>query len=92
VTGGADPSRAIDMETGEAMAVLRPMLSVEVRVLPEGGHAFLSALAAGSNLGAAAERALTTDDQFDLAQHLQGLFALGAVAAVHLPDKISQHA
>ncbi|MEQ9609450.1 MAG: DNA-binding domain-containing protein [Kiloniellaceae bacterium] len=91
VTSGADPSRAVDMRVGEAVAVLRPMLSVEVRVLPPGGYAFLSALAAGNSLSAAAERALTIDDQFDLARHLQGLFALGAVAAIHA-DSLSQRA
>lgn len=91
-TSGADPSRAVDMKAGEAVAVLRPMLSVEVRVLPPGGYAFLSALAAGSSLGAAAELALTAHDDFDLVRHLQGLFALGAVAAVHLPDTPSQQA
>ncbi|MGF1629056.1 MAG: putative DNA-binding domain-containing protein [Kiloniellaceae bacterium] len=92
VTSGADPSRAVDMKTGEAVAVLRPMLSVEVRVLPEGGHAFVSALAAGSSLGAAAELALTVEAGFDLGQHLQGLFALGVVVAKLLPDKLSQQA
>ncbi|WP_340115917.1 DNA-binding domain-containing protein [Pelagibius sp. 7325] len=92
VTSGADPSRAVDMKAGEAVAVLRPMLSVEVRVLLPDGYAFLFALAAGNSLSVAAERALTIDDQFDLARHLQGLFALGAVAAIHLPDSFSQQA
>lgn len=92
VTSGGDPARAVDMKQGEAIAVVRPMLSVEVRVLPAGGHDFLAALAAGSCLGAAAEQALAAHADFDLAPHLQGLFALGAVAAIRLPDTDSQQA
>ncbi len=92
VTSGADPERAVDMKTGEAAAVLRPMLSVEVRVLPPGGYAFLAALAVGACLGEAAERALAAHADFDLAGHLQGLFALGAVTAIHVPETDSQQA
>jgi hypothetical protein len=58
------------------------MLSVELRVLPPGGHAFMAALAAGATLGEAAEAALEAAADVDLATHLQGLFALGAVTAL----------
>jgi len=89
---GADPVRAVDMKTGEDVAVLRPMLSVDVRVLPAGGHAFLAALAGGACLGAAAETAAAAAVDFDLAAHLQGLFSLGAVAALWLPEPEPQQA
>lgn len=80
--GDAGPA---DMMRGEAVAVLRPKLSVETRVLPAGGYAFIAALAAGEALGAAAEAALAAAPESALAEHLQGLFALGAVVALVPP-------
>jgi hypothetical protein len=85
-TTGADAGVAVDMKRGEDVAVLRPMLSVELRVLPPGGRAFIAALAAGDTLAAAAEAAVAAAPNSDLAHHLQGLFALGAVTALDLPD------
>jgi hypothetical protein len=76
---------AVDMTRGEEVAVLRPLLAVEVRVLPPGGHPFIAALMAGTSLEAAAEAALAAAPGSDLAAHLRGLFALGAVSALVLP-------
>ena len=81
-TGGGDPEVEVDMKRGEDVAVLRPALTVDVRLLPAGGHAFMAQLAAGRSLGEAAEAAARTSGDFDLAQHLQGLFQLGAVTAL----------
>lgn len=81
---------AADMAVGQQVAVIRPTLSVELRVLPPGGHAFLAALAAGATLGEAAETALASHPDFDLSAHLQGLFALGAVTALLLPTPETQ--
>ena len=92
VTGGSDPARAVDMASGEDVAVIRPALNVELRVLPPGGHRFIAALAGGATLDAAAEAAVAREPDFDLATHLQGLFALGAVTALQLPDSDSQKA
>lgn len=77
----------IDMTLGEETAVLRPGDDVTVQLLPEGGYAFLAAVAAGRTLGAAAQQAGERHAGFDLAHHLQGLFALGAVAAVIAPGE-----
>jgi hypothetical protein len=85
-TTGDDPDRDVDMTRGEEVAVVRPSLAVELRVLPPGGHGFIAALAGGATLGEAAETVLAGDPGFDLAVHLQGLFALGAVAELYLPD------
>ncbi len=82
VLGAGDPD-GVDMARGEDVAVLRPDLSVRVRVLPPGGYAFATALAAGRDLGTAAAEAADAAPDFDLAAHLAGLFDLGAVAAVH---------
>jgi hypothetical protein len=86
-TRGDAPDTDVDMTRGEDVAVLRPADSVEVRVLPAGGHDFIAALAAGAPLGAATAESRA---EFDLAQHLQGLFALGAVTAVQPPDPGAQ--
>lgn len=76
----------VDMSRGEDVAVLRPDLAVEVRVLPPGGHAFIAALTGGATLGEAAEAALAAAPDSDIAGHLHSLFALGAVTALHIPD------
>lgn len=91
-TGGADPAAEVDMKRGEAVAVLRPALSVDVRLLPPGGHGFMARLAAGATLGEAAEVAAGSCADFDLAEHLQGLFQLGAVTAIHAPAPDSPQA
>lgn len=85
-TAGADADACVDMRRGEDVAVLRPKLSVELRVLPPGGHAFLAALAADAPLQTAAEAALAAAPDTDLGDHLRGLFAFGAVTALALPD------
>ncbi|MEO3428254.1 DNA-binding domain-containing protein [Pelagibius sp. CAU 1746] len=91
-TSGADPEAEVDMKRGEDAAVLRPMLAVDLRLLPPGGHTFMAALAAGRSLGDAADHAAQAVADFDLARHLQGLFQLGAVAALHTPDQIQEQA
>jgi hypothetical protein len=84
-TSGAGPDPEIDLKRGEEIAVLRPDLEVELRVLPAGGYSFLQALSAGACLEQAASRAAEAFETFDLAAHLAGLFELGAVAGVHAP-------
>jgi hypothetical protein len=86
-TGGGTPAAAVDMMRGEEVAVLRPRLSVEVHVLPRGAYAFIATLVAGAALGEAAEAALREAPDSDLAGHLRGLFTLGAVVALHPPDR-----
>ncbi|WP_193367192.1 HvfC/BufC N-terminal domain-containing protein [Pelagibius marinus] len=91
-TSGADPQAEVDMKRGEDAAVLRPMLAVDLRLLPPGGHAFMAALAGGHPLGEAADLAARAVEDFDLACHLQGLFQLGAVAALQPPEPIQEQA
>ena len=80
-----DPN--IDMSQGEEAVLLRPEDQVMVQLLPAGACNFLSALAAGRSLGEAAQLAAEQHSGFDLAHHLQGLFTLGAVAAIIAPDE-----
>lgn len=82
---GAGASARVDMTRGEEVAVLRPGLQVDVRVLPPGGYDFLTQLAAGGTLGAAASVAAQACEGFDLAEHLRGLFQMGAVVSIHSP-------
>lgn len=81
-SGEGAAATEIDMKSGQEAAVVRPALKVETRLLPAGGHDFIADLMEGATLGAAAERAVERDPAFELAIHLQGLFEIGAVAAL----------
>ncbi len=74
----------VDMGQGECGVVVRPELDTDTRILSSGGIAFIEALRENNSLETAANIAAETDPDFDLAQHLQGLFAIGAVAAINL--------
>jgi Putative DNA-binding domain len=67
--GTADPEDAL---------ITRPMLEVFVRRLPPGGAAFVTRLAAGDPLGAAAAAALADSPGFDLAANIAGALKAGA--------------
>jgi len=70
---GEQELTAIENWRGEDALVARPCLEVQVRTLPQGGAAFLLALAAGRPLGEAAAAALEDNPEFDLAGNLAGL-------------------
>ena len=61
--------------------MIRPHLEVEVRRLPEGAFAFVSALRAGRRLGEAYELAVAKRTDFDLQANISGLIGSGAIAA-----------
>ena len=67
---------------GEDALVTRPDLDVIVRRLPPGGALFLSRLAAGDALGAAAEAAMAENAGFDLPANLAGMIEAGAFTAI----------
>ena len=70
----------VDLERGgEDALVMRPDAVVEVRLLGEGGAAFVEALASGRTVLAAVEAAIASDARFDLATHLSGLMQAGAI-------------
>jgi hypothetical protein len=54
----------------EAALIARPLLEVEVWNLPPGGFAFLTALSHGATMAEAAEAAVNTTSDFDLAVNL----------------------
>lgn len=84
-----DP-RELDMSCREDVLVARRLISVEVRVLPEGAFELVAALAEGATLAQAVERASATGLDFDLASQLRGLFDAGAIAGFH-PTRREQH-
>ena len=81
----AGTADAVDMDSGQEAAVIRPALTVDLRLLPAGGFDFIADLKDGVTLAEAAERAVDRDAAFELAGHLQGLFEIGAVTALQTP-------
>ena len=72
--------RPVGPEAGaEDAMIVRPERRVEVRRLPPGAAAFISALADGATLGEAAERGDSSDKRFDLAGNIAGLIDAGAI-------------
>ncbi|MDR4307042.1 putative DNA-binding domain-containing protein [Chelatococcus sambhunathii] len=78
---------SIDDWSPEDALVCRPAMDVFVRKLPEGGAAFLQALAGGATLAAAAERAAQDAPSFDLTENLVGLIGGGLVVAIETPSQ-----
>ena len=79
IADGAD----VDMKQAEQALVIRPSRIVETRVLPLGSFAFMTTLRDGGTLQQAATAAEEADADFDLTEHLKGLFAVGAVSAIN---------
>ena len=79
---GLDPETQVDMSEPQAVAIVRPRLTVETYLLPTDGYAFLAKLADGAALGQAAQAAAELVAEFDLSHHLQALFEIGAVISL----------
>jgi hypothetical protein len=79
---GDGPVGRIAAISAEDALVTRPRLAVTVRRLPPGGATFLTRLAAGAPLGAAAAAALAEAPAFELAANLAGMLEAGAFTAV----------
>jgi Putative DNA-binding domain len=76
------PITPVDFSVGEDALIVRPDAEVEVRVVPPGGVAFVTALLAGKTLGTAAEAGQSADARFDLAGNLAGLIGAGAFVEI----------
>ncbi|MBK8457441.1 MAG: putative DNA-binding domain-containing protein [Phyllobacteriaceae bacterium] len=75
--GRGDGEAPADRNRPEAALVTRPAFDVEVRFLPPGGAAFLTALIAGEPLGVAAAMALDQAPDIDIAAALAAMLAAG---------------
>ena len=80
---GQGTSDDVDMKRPEQALVIRPSLTVDTRSLPNSTFVFMSALKDGATLEQAASAATDVAENFDLSEHLQGLFAIGAVSAIN---------
>jgi hypothetical protein len=60
----------IERWRAESALVARPLLDVEVRCLPLGGHAFISALSEGHTMATAVEAGKAATPDFDIASNL----------------------
>jgi Putative DNA-binding domain len=69
----------IERWNAEAALVARPFLSVDIRRLPPGGHAFLRALLNGSTIADAAAAGDADDPDFDVAANLAVLAESNAI-------------
>jgi hypothetical protein len=80
-SGDAEPGSIVDCGAEDAL-VLRPYLDIQVRRIPAGGAAFLSALAFGAALGDAAISGAADHPEFDLTANLAGLVGGGLATAI----------
>jgi len=81
-TEGGEEGLEVKMAEGEKIAVLRPALSVEQRVVSGGFYASLATLEAKESLQAAVSVALDQEPDFDLSASLAGVFEIGAVCGL----------
>ena len=78
---GADCSD-IDLGVGEDILITRPLLDVQTRILPNAGYEFLSALASGETLEAAAGHAMEMVDEFDFPGQISGMLECGVFCEI----------
>jgi hypothetical protein len=84
---GADETAAPAPDAGGQDAlILRPGAEVEIRTLPPGAAAFITALLAGAPIAAAAEAGFAEDATFDLAYAFTGLIESGAIIGIEAPS------
>ncbi len=84
---GEQPFANIDDWRDQAALISRPAIDVEVRILPPGGAAFLTALARATPLAEAAETAQLSAADFDLTLNLAALFSAGLVSHMSMPPE-----
>ena len=80
----------VDRWSAECALVARPFLEVEVRRLPPGGHAFISALSQGHTIAAALDAATATDPTFDIAINRALLIEANVVIAIREQARTAQ--
>lgn len=84
VEGGV--AAPVDLACGEDVLVLRPAAEVEVRAMPPGAAAFITALAAGQSVMDAIRSAADDDSRFDLSANLAELLGAGAFVGFGFTD------
>ncbi len=79
----------VDVDVPESALILRAGLDVLVLPAPAGAVAFVQALRSTCNLGEAAARGLAAAPNFDLSATLSQLLRHGALASIHLPQRLT---
>jgi putative DNA-binding protein len=79
----------IDRWRGECALVARPFVDVEVRCLPSGSCAFVSALAEGQTMAIAADAGKSATPDFDVAANLALLGEANIVVGIRNKDAVS---
>jgi Putative DNA-binding domain len=79
----------LDRWRAESALVARPYLDVEVQCLPNGGHAFIGALAAGHTIATAVEAGKMVTPDFDIACNLAFLAEAGIVVGLRNKEAVS---
>ncbi len=79
----------VDVDVPESALILRSGLDVLVLTAPAGAVAFVEAVRSALNLGEAAARAMAASPNFDLTASLSQLLTHGALASIHLPQRLS---
>ena len=82
----ATPVSGIDPDVPEDGLITRGEHEVEIRRLPPGGAAFLSALIGGGTLGEAAEAAVAESEDFDLAAAIAAMLEAGVFSGLVKAD------
>jgi hypothetical protein len=79
----------IERWRAESALVARPFRVVEVQCLPNGGHAFICALAAGHTIAMAVEAGKSITPDFDIACNLAFLAEAGIVVGLRNKEAVS---
>jgi hypothetical protein len=78
--------RVIERWTAESALLARPHVEVEVRRLPHGGHAFISALSHGETMSSAVEAGTLVTPDFDIGTNLTLLLEADIVIEFQEPQ------
>jgi hypothetical protein len=74
----------LELNHAQGALVVRPRLEVEAHILPDGGFAFVEALADGATFSAAANSATRVAADFDLTECLRVLLSSEALVAIRV--------
>lgn len=88
-TANSSEIAPVDVDGPECALILRSGLDVVVLPAPVGAVAFVQAVRSNCKLGEAAARGLAAASSFDLSATLSQLLTHGALASVHLPQKLT---
>lgn len=81
-----DDAMEVDMKKPQRGMVIRPYMEVNVHEMPLQHWLFVDALQKGMTIGESAELVIQSVEEFDLPSVLGGIFQVGAVATINVPQ------